>query len=53
MIFEIGLGRFVIGASWERNGADFNIFGGGLLPIGLSILFLSPLIAAKIRKIQP
>jgi hypothetical protein len=51
LLFEIGFGRFVIGASWERIGADFNILRGGLLPIGLTILFLSPYIAARIRKI--
>jgi hypothetical protein len=52
LVFEISLGRFVIGSSWERIGADFNVFRGGLLPIGLLILFLSPLIAARFRKIQ-
>jgi hypothetical protein len=52
LVFEISLGRFVIGSSWDRIGADFNVFRGGLLPIGLLILFLSPLIAARLRKIQ-
>lgn len=52
LVFEISLGRFVIGSSWERVGADFNVPRGGLLPIGLLILFLSPLIAARFRKIQ-
>jgi hypothetical protein len=47
--FEILLGRLVLGYSWERVASDYNLLGGGLLPIGLLILMLSPLIAAKIR----
>ncbi len=49
--FEIVLGKFVLNLSWERILEDYNIFSGGLLPIGLLILLFSPLIAAKIRKI--
>jgi hypothetical protein len=51
LIFEISLGRCVFGYSWERIGADFNILKGGLLPFGLLILALSPLIAARVRNI--
>jgi hypothetical protein len=51
LVFEISLGRFVFDYSWERIGADFNILKGGLLPLGLLILALSPLIAARVRKI--
>jgi hypothetical protein len=47
--FEIGFGRFVMGYSWERIGADYDLLEGGLLPLGLVVMFLSPLIAAKIR----
>jgi hypothetical protein len=50
LIFEIGLGRFVFGHSWERLGEDFNIIEGGLLPIGLMVLLFSPLIAARFRR---
>ena len=47
--FEIGLGRLVLGYSWERLGADYDVLEGGLLPIGFVILAVSPLIAARLR----
>jgi hypothetical protein len=47
--FELGAGRFVFGRSWEYLMADYEIWRGGLLPIGLAVLTLSPLIAAKLR----
>jgi hypothetical protein len=49
--FEIGFGRFVMGYSWERIGSDYNIFDGGLLPIGMVVLAAAPLIAAKLRRL--
>jgi len=49
LTFEILFGRFVVGASWERLAADYNVLKGGLLPIGMLILLMSPLIAWKIR----
>jgi hypothetical protein len=49
--FEIAVGRFVFGYSWERLGSDYNLLEGGLLPIGMLVLALSPLIAAKIRRL--
>jgi hypothetical protein len=50
--FEIALGRFILGYSWERIAADYNLLQGGLMPIGLVLLTLAPLIAAKIRGLQ-
>lgn len=47
--FELIFGRFVMRASWQRLGADYDLIHGGLLPIGLLLLALSPLIAAKLR----
>jgi hypothetical protein len=47
--FEIVLGRFILAYSWEQISADYNVFKGGLMPIGLVLLTLSPLIAGKIR----
>ena len=47
--FEIALGRFILGYSWERIAADYNLPQGGLMPVGLVLLTLAPLIAAKIR----
>ena len=49
LTFEILFGRFVIGASWERLAADYNVPEGGLLPFGMLVLLLSPLVAGKFR----
>ncbi|MBW4601027.1 MAG: hypothetical protein KME29_15880 [Calothrix sp. FI2-JRJ7] len=48
--FEIVLGRLVFQYSWERILSDYDVLHGGLLPIGLLVLVLAPLITAKIRK---
>ena len=53
VLFEIGLGRFVLAYSWDQIAADYNLLQGGLMPIGLALLLLSPFIAAKIRGILP
>lgn len=50
MAFEVLFGRFVVGASWERIASDYNLLQGGLMPIGLLLLFLSPLMASKLRE---
>lgn len=47
--FEVLFGRFVMDLSWERIGSDYNIFKGGLMPLGLLALFFSPMIATKMR----
>ncbi|MDX2271539.1 MAG: hypothetical protein NW237_06250 [Cyanobacteriota bacterium] len=52
VVFEISLGFFVLGYSWQQIGADYNLLQGGLMPIGLVWLMLSPLIAAKIRRVS-
>ena len=49
-IFEISLGR-LLGFSWSRILSDYNLLKGGLLPVGLLLMLLSPFIAAKIRKL--
>lgn len=49
--FEILLGRFVFGYSWERIASDYDLLQGGLLPIGMAILTLAPLVAARIRRL--
>ena len=45
--FEILFGRFVMRLGWDRIGADYNLLNGGLMPLGLAVLFFSPMIAAK------
>jgi len=47
--FELSFGRFSLGLSWERIVSDYDVPHGGLLPFGLIVLTLSPLIAAKLR----
>ena len=49
LAFEFLFGRFVVGASWERLAADYNILEGGLLPLGMIVLMLSPWIAGRVR----
>lgn len=49
VLFELAFGRWVAGLSWDRLLADYNIPAGGLLPFGLLILLLSPLLAARLR----
>lgn len=50
--FEVGLGRLILGYSWERMLSDYNLAKGGLLAIGMVALFFAPLIAAKIRGLK-
>lgn len=52
LIFELTLGRFVFGLSWERLAEDFRLWDGGLLPIGMVLLALSPLLAAGLRALR-
>ena len=49
LVFEIAFGRAVIHATWQRIGSDYDLAHGGLLPIGLLLLALAPLITAKAR----
>jgi len=49
LLFELSLGRFILGLSWERLFSDYDLSRGGLLPLGLIALTLSPLIAARVR----
>jgi hypothetical protein len=39
-----------MGLSWERLASDYNVLEGGLLPFGMLVLLLSPLIASKLRR---
>jgi hypothetical protein len=53
LTFEVAFGRVVMHASWQRIGSDYDLPHGGLLPIGLVLLALAPLIAAKVRRVLP
>jgi hypothetical protein len=49
LLFEMGLGRLAFGYSWAQIAADYNLFQGRLMSLGLVLLVLAPLIATKIR----
>jgi peptidoglycan/LPS O-acetylase OafA/YrhL len=46
--FEFALGR-ALGFSWQRVLSDYDLRHGGLMLIGLAILFLAPFFAARVR----
>lgn len=47
--FEVALGRFVLGLSWDRLFSDYDLSRGGLMSIGLLLMALSPVAAARLR----
>jgi hypothetical protein len=49
LTFEVSLGRLILGYSWERLLADYDVARGGLLPFGLLLMAMSPLFAAWAR----
>lgn len=48
--FEVCFGLFVVGLSWERIASGYNLLNGGLMPVGLLVLFFSPMIAERLRE---
>jgi hypothetical protein len=46
--FEVFLGIVILGLTWERILSDYDIVHGGLMPIGLILMFLAPLIAQRV-----
>ena len=49
LLFELSLGRFVLGYSWERILSDYNLPKGGLMGFGLLFLLFAPRLAARLR----
>ncbi|HPA74024.1 MAG TPA: hypothetical protein PKY31_17265 [Spirochaetota bacterium] len=49
--FEVLVGRFAAGLDWGRIASDYDIARGGLLPVGLAFMAVSPWLAARIRKL--
>jgi hypothetical protein len=47
--FEIGLGR-AFGLSWERIASDYNPARGGLMIVGMCVVFAAPLAALALRE---
>lgn len=48
--FELLIGRFVFGFSWQRIAAEYDITSGSLMPLGLVFLVFCPLLASISRK---
>jgi len=45
LLFEVGLGRVVLGYPWSRLIADYDIAHGGLMALGLLLMAFAPFIA--------
>jgi hypothetical protein len=50
VLFEIALGRYVLGMSCDRIAEDYDVTRGGLLGFGLVFMAASPTLAAKLRR---
>ena len=46
--FELLLGRLVLELSWQRIFSDYDIPNGGLMPFGLLLMLLAPMLIARI-----
>ncbi len=53
VLFEIGLGRLVLGLSWDRITEDYDLTRGGFLVLGLLFMAVSPLLAGRVRGRKP
>jgi len=51
LVFEFGLGRWVLGYSWRRMASEYNPFEGGLMGLGLLVLVFAPLLGARLRRL--
>ena len=49
LLFEIGFRTLVLGYSWDRLALDYNLLAGGWLSIGLAVMMLSQIIAARLH----
>lgn len=52
LLFEFGLGLLVLNYSWGRVASDYDLAQGGLMPLGLVLLALAPLIGARLRGLK-
>ena len=52
LLFEIGLGR-LMGLSWDRMLADYDLLHGGLMPLGLLAMALTPWAVRRLRTRRP
>lgn len=49
--FELALGRLVMELPWERLAADYDLTRGGLLGLGLVVMFFAPWFAARRQRL--
>jgi hypothetical protein len=49
LLFEFGLGFFVLGYSRERMFEDYDVSRGGLMAFGIIFMIFAPYLAAKLR----
>lgn len=52
LAFEVALGRWARGFSWERIAEEYRVDRGALMPYGLVVLGLMPWIAARVRGLR-
>ena len=50
LAFELLGGHYLFGRAWRDLASDYDLFHGGLLPLGMVVLALSPVVAAKMRR---
>jgi hypothetical protein len=53
LAFEVGLGRWGFGYTWGQIWADYDLAHGALMPLGLGLMALSPVIGRIIRAWVP
>lgn len=53
LAYDIGFGRLVFHYSWRRIAADFDVRKGNFLAIGMLVIFLTPLLVAKLQTVEP
>ena len=53
LAFEVALGRWGFGYGWGQIWADYDLTRGGLMPLGLGLMALSPVIGRIIRAWVP
>ena len=49
LLFEIGLGRLVLGLPWVRITEDYGVTRGGFMGVGLLFMAAAPWLAAWLR----
>ena len=52
LLFEFGLGFFVLGYSRERMFEDYDVSRGGLMGFGIAFMVFAPFLAAKLRGVK-